>query len=241
MSKNTKTATITDNTNAVRAAVNAPAPADEYIDAGFAKEALKRSKAIKTELSKINSSFEKIAFNLHWFYTNNGYRQLGYNNVYEFANKEYGIARGTTNNFIQVVQRFAERDADGNVLDHIRSELKDFQSSKLIAMLGLKDEELNAVSSDMSVREIKAKVKEIKNCSTDADSTGNDGIEDSESDDDAVISTVQEIYRQALASFRSLEDYNSYLDGMTDVIEKALKSKAFKTGNCIVEISLVEN
>lgn len=218
--------------------INPPAtPA--FTDIAFAKEADRRNKAIKSELKKISSSFEKIAFHLHWFYCNAAYKELGYDNIYAFASKEYCIARGTTNNYINVVERFAERGEHGEILERIRPELRDFQSSKLIALLDVQDDELNEFSSDMSVRDIKKKVKDM---TSSEDSEGEDsesGESGSNDSRDEIRVTATEINRQTVVTFASFDEYNKYLDGMNDLIEKALKSKAFKDGNKKIEVAIV--
>lgn len=214
-----------------------PPTTPSFTDLAFAKEADKRNKAVKSELKKINSSFEKIAFHIHWFFANGAYKELGYDSIYTLASKEYNIARGTTNNFINVVERFAERDENGEILDRIRPELRDFQSSKLIALLGIEDGELNQFSSDMSVRDIKKKVKEL---TSSEEETTDIAEQSSDSDtENAIEVTATEINRQNIITFSSIAEYNEYLDGMNDLIEKALKSKAFKDGKKKIEVSIV--
>lgn len=211
-----------------------------YTDVAFAKEAQKRNKTIKTELARIDSSFEKIAFSLHWFYRNGAHEQLGYKSFAELAFKEYGIAKQTAYNFIGVVDRFAERDETGEIVDKIREEYKDFQSSKLIALLDVvDDEQLAEFDATMSVRDIKKKVKEMN---SDEDGSENSDIDPSNSNNDnnsVIDTTAEEIHRQEVISFTSVAEYNAYLDGMNDLIEKNLKSKAFKDGKHKIEVCVV--
>lgn len=215
------------------------ATATTYTDVAFAKEAQKRNKAIKTELARIDSSFEKIAFSLHWFYRTNAHEQLGYKTFVDLASKEYGIKKQTAYNFVNVVDRFAERDANGEIVDKIRTEYKDFQSSKLIALLDVSDKDLAEFSADMSVRDINKKVKELNSNEDDNESSDN-GTDSGTGDSNSVIdTTAEEIHRQEVISFDSIAAYNEYLDGMNDLIEKNLKSKAFKDGKHRIEVSVV--
>uniref|UniRef100_UPI004057B76A hypothetical protein n=1 Tax=Acetatifactor sp. TaxID=1872090 RepID=UPI004057B76A len=208
--------------------------ATPYTDVAFAKEAQKRNKSIKTELAKIDNSFEKIAFNLYWFSHNKAYEQLGYKTFADLASKEFNIAKSTAYNFINVVERFAERDEKGEVVERIREEYKDFKSSKLIALLDVPmDEQLSEFDADMSVRDIKKKVKEL----TKEDVEEN--AEDAAEDDSIIDTTAEEIHRQEVISFSDIAAYNDYLDKMTDLIEKNLKSKAFKDGKHKIEVSVV--
>lgn len=211
-----------------------------YTDVAFAKEAKKRNKAIKTELAKIDTSFEKIAFSLHWFYRTNAHEQLGYKTFVDLASKEYGIKKQTAYNFVNVVERFAERDEQGEIVDKIREEYKDFQSSKLIALLGvLDDSQLSEFSADMSVRDINKKVKELNSDENDGEGADSNSYSDSDGDNSVIDTTAEEIHRQEVISFDTLAAYNEYLDGMNDLIKKNLKSKAFKDGKHRIEVSVV--
>lgn len=211
-----------------------------YTDVAFAKEAQKRNKTIKTELARIDSSFEKIAFSLHWFYRNKAHEQLGYKSFAELASKEYGIAKQTAYNFVGVVDRFAERDENGEIVDKIRTEYKDFQSSKLIALLDIvDDEQLADFDASMSVRDIKKKVKELTSSEDSNEDSGSDSGDSDNNDNSVIDTTAEEIHRQEVISFDTIKAYNEYLDGMTDLIEKNLKSKAFKDGKHKIEVSVV--
>ena len=104
------------------------------------------------------SSFD-IAYALHSIYCNNYYKIDGYKNIYDYARERYGISRGTTNNFINITERFA-------VLDKPAFELKPdysgFSSTQLICMLGHTDEELKekGIAPGMSSRDIKKALKD---------------------------------------------------------------------------------
>lgn len=234
--KTTATET-TSNTVAIKN-MDSPTTADMFINPDFAEEAKKRNKAIKAELGKISNSLEKIAFNIYWFYANKGFEQLGYKTIDELAQKEYGIKRTTTYDYINVVERFAERDENGNIIERIRADLKDFQSSKLIALTNVNDEQLAEFDASMSVREIKSKVKELldsdneTSCEADNDSS-------TDSKDEVIDVEATEVNRQVIISFSNIEEYNSYLDSMNDLIEKNLKSMSFKKdGNKKIEIAI---
>lgn len=194
---------------------NAINPPVEVYSKEMVLEMNKRSKSIKTELGKIESSFSKIAFNLHWIYENESYKTLGYKNVYDFAKIEFGIARGTCNNFINVVERFAKR-VDGKIAEQIDDCYKDFKSSQLILMLDLSDSEIKKLNCGMSVRDMK---KEIKSMTSD-----NFNSEDSDSSKDEPIDVeFNEVNRQVLITIRSMEEYDNQEDKIYDMIRRALK------------------
>lgn len=168
-------------------------------------------------------------------YSTSAFSLLGYKNIYDCAAKEHGIARGTCSDFIHIVERFAKRDDAGNVLEEIRPELKDYQSSKLIALLGVTDAQLTEFSVDMSVRDIKKKVKELHGEAQD-EAQDETAESDTSNGKEIIDTTAQEVNSQTLVTFHNMEEYNKYLDGLNDLIEKALKSKNFEADHKRIEI-----
>ncbi len=229
---NPPTAPAVEDTN--KAEVEAK-KAQEAKDIETLKEAKKRNASISKSLCNVQSSFTRIAFDLYWMYSTSAFSLLGYKNIYDCAAKEHGIARGTCSDFIHIVERFAKRDDAGNVLEEIRPELKDYQSSKLIALLGVTDAQLTEFSVDMSVRDIKKKVKELHGEAQDEaqDETAESDISNGK---EIIDTTAQDVNSQTLVTFHSMEEYNKYLDGLNDLIEKALKSKNFEADHKRIEI-----
>lgn len=229
---NPPTAPAVEDTN--KAEVEAK-KAQEAKDIETLKEAKKRNASISKSLCNVQSSFTRIAFDLYWMYSTSAFSLLGYKNIYDCAAKEHGIARGTCSDFIHIVERFAKRDDAGNVLEEIRPELKDYQSSKLIALLGVTDAQLTEFSVDMSVRDIKKKVKELHGEAQDEaqDETAESDISNGK---EIIDTTAQEVNSQTLVTFHNMEEYNKYLDGFNDLIEKALKSKNFEADHKRIEI-----
>lgn len=212
--------------------------AQELKDIETLKEARKRNASISKSLNNVQSSFTRIAFDLYWMYSASAFGLLGYKNIYDYAAKEHGIARGTCSDFIHIVERFASRDEHGNILEEIRPELKDYQSSKLIALLGVTDAQLTEFSVDMSVRDIKKKVKDIhgesgKSDASDCDAPGGD---DTYNGKEIIDGNFTEVNSQTLVTFHNIDEYNKYLDGLNDLIEKALKSKNFEADHKRIEI-----
>lgn len=108
------------------------------------------------------SSFD-IAFALHSIYENGYYKIGGFKNIYEYASKRYGIARGTTNNFINLVERFADLKNQESL--ELKPEFADYSSTQLICMLGHTDDELKEknITPSMSSRDIKKALKDSGN------------------------------------------------------------------------------
>lgn len=233
---NPPTAPAVEDTN--KAEIEAK-KAQEKADIEILKEAKKRNTSISKSLNSVQSSFTRIAFDLHWILSSSAFKLLGYKNVYDYAAKEHGIAKGTCNNFINIVERFAVRDESGNVVEQIRPELKDYQSSKLSVLLGVEDAQLTEFSVDMSVREMKKKVKELSG-EADNDTTeeapATSGSDTSGNGKEIIDTTAQEVNSQTLVAFHNMDDYNKYLDGLNDLIEKALQSKNFEADHKRIEI-----
>ena len=197
-------------------------PADVY-SKEMLTETTKRAKAIKAELGKVENSFSKIAFNLHWIHENGTYKALGYKNVYDFAKMEFGIARGTCNNFINVVERFGKR-VNGEIVEQIEDCYKEFKSSQLILMLDLSDKEIEQLDMGMSVRDMKKKIKEI----TATDEGKESAPEEATEKEEVIDVESKEVNRQVMITIASKEDYDAQEDKIYDMICRALKDPKHK-------------
>ena len=148
---------------------------DPY-DPKLVKEAVKHKNNIKIEFGKIDRSVFKIAFEVHWLYDNQAYIPLGYDNIYDLAKSEFDIARGTTSDYINMIDRFGERDDLDNFTGKIMEKYAAYSSSKLVAMHDLTDNEIDSLlRPEMSVREIKGIVNKVLGKSA-------DGLPDNETD-----------------------------------------------------------
>ncbi len=127
----------------------------------FLAEALKHKEAIDSEYRKIHKSFEKIAFNIYWMDDNCAYTTFGYSSIRDYAKAEHGISSSTCYDYINVVERFAERGKDGSITAKIADEYKDYGSSKLALICGLTDEEIREldITPDTPARDIKKLLK----------------------------------------------------------------------------------
>lgn len=193
----------------------------------------KHVKVIRTEMNKVESSFTKIAFNLHWIYRTEAFKTLGYDNVYTLAKNEFNIARGTANNFINVVERFGKR-IDNKFSDEISDEFKDYKSSQLISMLGMNDETLKKINKDMSVRDIKKVKKEA------SDEKFREGRHDSKVQNSGKniidVESSEISNRTVMITLNDLDDYLKHRDTIETMISRAfsVKDKKYK-----IEVSCV--
>lgn len=181
------------------------------------RELSKRTRMIRTEMNKVESSFTKIAFNLHWIYTNGSFKALGADNIYTFAKNEFGIARGTTSNFINVVERFGKK-IDGRIVEEIDENYRGYNSSQLITMLGIDDENLKKVHTDMSVREIKKVKKEVQGDTN----TGKKKASATAEKETVVDVESAEVNRTVMITVKDLDDYQKHMDMIETQIRRAL-------------------
>lgn len=132
-------------------------PAAQVVDSSLKRmkqEFSERTNVIKQEMRNIQNSFLVIGFQLHWIKTNNMYKVLNYKNIMDYAEKEFGIKKSTCCNFINIIETYAERDENGEVIESIAECYRNFSSSQLIAMIGMPEEIQQQVTPDMSVRAI---------------------------------------------------------------------------------------
>lgn len=202
--------------------INPPADSVDIYSAEFITEIKKHSASIRNELKKVEGAFNKIAFNLYWIYKNEGFKPLGYKNVYDFAKVEFGIAKGTCNGFINVVEKFGKR-IDGKVTEEIDDNFKNFKSSQLLLMTNLSDVDLQSLSADMSVRDMKKKIKEM---------TGKE-TEQAETTPEPVDVEAVEVNRQTLIKISDMDSWNQQEDKIYEMVRRIFKAKP----NCTVEVS----
>lgn len=109
---------------------------------------------IRDRMQDMQKASFDIAFALHDIYQHSYHKIGGYKDIYGYAKERYGISRGTTNNMINIVDRFGAPDGPG-----LKPAYAGFSSTQLICMLGHTDTELKDIRPQMSSREIKKALK----------------------------------------------------------------------------------
>ena len=135
----------------------APTMPTQVIDSPLKRmkqEFSERSQIIREQMRNIQNAFITIGFQLHWIRENNMFRVLNYKNVYDYAEKEYGLKKTTCCNFISIIENYAERDENGEVIESIADCYRNYSASQLVAMLGMNEDMRQQVTPDMSVRAI---------------------------------------------------------------------------------------
>ncbi len=92
-----------------------------------------------------------IGYYLKHIRDNELFREAGYENIWDYAQGRYGFSRSTASRYMTRNDRFS-KGGNSPILD---SKYKDYNKSQLQEMLSLNDEQLEQVTPDMTVREIR--------------------------------------------------------------------------------------
>ena len=108
---------------------------------------------IRTKLSETAQNFVYIGYRLKQIRDSGNFG--GAEDVFEFAQKEYGISKSAVSRFIAINEKYSE---GGNSLE-LKEQYKGFSSSKLSEMLSLPDSECELITEETTVKQI----RELKN------------------------------------------------------------------------------
>lgn len=109
---------------------------------------------IKDKLNETTNNFIIIGYYLKQVRDSGAYIQDGYHNMEEFAQGEYRLSASTASRFMDINTRFSE---GGNSLQ-IKTEYCNYGYSKLQEMLTVKENDMELITPDMTV----AQIREIK-------------------------------------------------------------------------------
>ncbi|GEM_PF-4835494 len=208
----------------------------------FSKEVLtelqKRTKSIKDSIGKIDSSFETIAFNLHWIYAKQAFKAEGYSNIESFCSEVFGYEKSTCYSLIGVVDRFAKRDEKGALTEAFDERVKGYSVSKLSLMCNLTDAEIDSLKPSMSVRDIKKFVKGLMGKAlpelsegdgeSEEEGSGNDGTEDS-----GVIDVDAKVISDVLIKCNGKDDFDKKAGKINEYVARVFKQHL----DAVIEVS----
>ena len=106
---------------------------------------------IRNHLNDAAEDFFIVGYFLRQISENALFTEDGYKNIWEFAKGEYGLSTSSASRFMAINARFS---IDGG--EHMAEKYIGMGVSKLQEMLGLPDEELEKVTQETTVREIRA-------------------------------------------------------------------------------------
>lgn len=128
---------------------------------------------IKDETLKMQKSFVKIGWYLKHIRDRELFKEDGYANIYECASDRLGYSQSTTSRFINICEKFSK--------NHNSPELDDryagFDKSQMIEMLPLAPDQLEKVTPDMTVQQIR-NIKDSARKESDAVDRESEGVED---------------------------------------------------------------
>lgn len=208
----------------------------------FSKEILtefqRRTKAIKSSIGKIDSSFESIAFNLHWINAKQAFKAEGYPSIVEYAVEHFGYQKSTCYSLIAVVDRFAERDEKGALKESFDKRVKGYSVSKLSLMVNLTDTEIDSLKPTMSVRDIKKFVKGLEGKSLPELSEGDGEVSEEEksdggTEDSNVIDAKAVVISDVLIKCKGKDDYDKKAGKIDEYIMRVFKQYP----DAVIEVS----
>lgn len=109
---------------------------------------------IKDHLNSAAEDFFMVGYFLRQISESALFTEDGYKNIWDFAKGEYGLSTSSASRFMAINARFS---IDGG--EHMAEKYIGMGVSKLQEMLGLPDEELEKVTQETTVREIRAMKK----------------------------------------------------------------------------------
>ena len=108
---------------------------------------------IRRKLAETAQNFVYIGYRLKQIRDSGMYG--GSSDIFEFAQKEYGLGKSTVSRFIAINEKYSE---DGNSLE-LKEQYRGFSSSKLAEMLSLPDSECELITEKTTIKDI----RELKN------------------------------------------------------------------------------
>lgn len=206
----------------------------------FSKEVLtefqRRTKAIKASIGKIDSSFETIAFNLHWINVKQAFKAEGYPTIIEYAADHFGYQKSTCYSLISVVDRFAKRDEKGALTESFDERVKGYSVSKLSLMCDLTDAEIDSLNPSMSVRDIKKFVKGLEGKALPELSEGDGEVPEEEeggTEDSGVVDADAVVISDVLIKCKGKEDYSKKAEKIDEYVMRVFKQHP----DAVIEVS----
>ncbi len=107
--------------------------------------------SIRDHLNNAAEDFFMVGYFLRQISKNTLFTEDGYKSIWDFAKGEYGLSTSSASRFMAINARFSIDDGE-----HMAEKYIGMGVSKLQEMLGLPDEELEKVTQETTVREIRA-------------------------------------------------------------------------------------
>lgn len=168
--------------------------------------------SFRTAWDSTQKSMLSAAFALYEINTNGLYRVDGYKNMTEFGMAMFGISKSTTYGLIGIVDRFGAKIEAGKPVTEIADKYKKYSQSQLGVMVGHTDDELESITPDMSVRDIKAALKQSKIEDELNDEAEERGAKGKSGADDQKPSGEPQFKATLIHEFAKVEEWDAMLD-----------------------------
>ena len=161
MSKVTKVNTQNNTAVAIPEAVSGAVENKKLLSELKAQE-----KILAKEFTNLEKGSLRIMFALHEISDKTLYKVAkdekgkAYKNIYDYANDNYGIARGTCSEYIKLIERFAERDDLGQFTGQIIAKFASFKTSVLARLQPYALEDIELMMSDYGLTD-KSSYREV--------------------------------------------------------------------------------
>lgn len=106
---------------------------------------------IRENIASASRSFIAVGYYLKYIRDQELYKESGLVSIWEFAQEEYGISKSTASRYMTMNDRFSK---EGNS-PYIKDEYKSFGKSQLQEMLYLNDEQMEQVTPETQVKQIR--------------------------------------------------------------------------------------
>ena len=188
------------------------------------------AKAILQEnMTNMKMSFIAAGYYLKYIRDRELFREDGYESIWEFAEDNYGIKKSTASRWMAMNDKFSQ----GGNSPSLAEEYKGFEKSQLQEMLYLDDKQIESVTPDMTVRDI----REVRKPEPVSAYGTNRAEDDSADNEENAVATSQQDEEQ-LPGQMTVEDFPELLPDQNDLKEE---SEVEKVHGEIVESEFVDD
>lgn len=106
---------------------------------------------LREKLDYMKKNFIAAGYYMKYIRDHELFREDGYESIWEFAEDNYGIKKSTASRWMAMNDKFSQ----GGNSPVLAEEFRDFEKSQLQEMLYLDDKQIEAVTPDMTVKEIR--------------------------------------------------------------------------------------
>lgn len=177
---------------------------------------------IRHKLTETAGNFVYIGYRLKQIRDSGMYD--GAADVFEFAQKEYGLGKSTVSRFIAINEKYSE---GGNSLE-LRAEFRNFSSSKLSEMLTLPDSECQLITERTTVKEI----RELKNFDRQQASEDEEQCTDYAAED--IIEAPLTPLQKCIRAFFEPVDKREVLNEVLELVNNAESDADFKAAYALM-------